>query len=119
MQLQDTILNRLGEKYPEATLKKLSKLTGIQITRVFRIMNGYEMKLSEYEAIDSLLRESESTKEHSEHLNLYLKYLNLTSPLERSILEYKYERKVEFSKFILPHGILNNNICTPRSEFNA
>lgn len=48
--LQTKILDKYRSIHPDHTLKEISQLTGIQITRVFRIFNGSEMKLSEYSA---------------------------------------------------------------------
>jgi len=48
--LQTSIIQNYRAIYPDHTLKEISNLTGIQLTRVFRILNGSEMKLSEYSA---------------------------------------------------------------------
>lgn len=56
MNYQESILKRYREAFPDKTLKSISKETGIQMTRVFRIFNGYEMKLKEYEAFEVALR---------------------------------------------------------------
>lgn len=53
--LQDKILNQYKHQHPNHTLKDISNLTGIQNTRVFRIFNGYEMKLSEFEIFQNIL----------------------------------------------------------------
>ena len=49
MQLQQTVIKKYIELFPDQTLRKISEQTGIQQTRVFRILNGQEMKLAEYE----------------------------------------------------------------------
>ena len=54
-QLQRNIINVYMEKMCNPTLKKISEDTDIQITRVFRILNGSEMKLSEFEKFSSLV----------------------------------------------------------------
>jgi hypothetical protein len=53
MKLQNNVLNCYKEKFPNHTLKMISQRTGIQLTRVFRLFNGHEMKLSEYEAFQT------------------------------------------------------------------
>lgn len=59
MKLQNNVLNCYKAKFPNHTLKKISQRTGIQLTRVFRLFNGHEMKLSEYEAFQmACFRES-------------------------------------------------------------
>lgn len=55
MDLQQSILAEFHIAYPQVTLKKASELLGIQITRVFRLLNGQEMKLKEYEKFKRLL----------------------------------------------------------------
>ena len=55
MNLQRKILSNYFETFGrEMTLRQISNHLGIQITRVFRILNGYEMKISEYEKFKSL-----------------------------------------------------------------
>ncbi len=54
MSVQSIVLRQLKETYPQAKLKEISEKTGIQITRVFRLLNGAEMKVSEWEKIKTL-----------------------------------------------------------------
>ena len=49
MQLQEKILNAYQKAYEGPSLNAISIDTGIQVTRVFRIMKGSTMKLNEYE----------------------------------------------------------------------
>ena len=58
MCLQDTTLKIYKEKFPNDKLREISEKTGIQITRVFRILNGSEMKLKEFEAFQNVLKEN-------------------------------------------------------------
>lgn len=48
--LQSAIIRQYKKTYPQDKLKHISAKTNIQITRVFRILNGSEMKISEYES---------------------------------------------------------------------
>lgn len=66
MDLQKSIIADFKQTYPEVTLKKASELLGIQITRVFRLLNGHEMKLKEYEKFQSLLGQTK----YQDQLNL-------------------------------------------------
>lgn len=50
--IQKNILNQYREIFPNDKLKDYSSKTGIQITRVHRIINGAEMKISELEAFE-------------------------------------------------------------------
>lgn len=54
MSIQKIVLKQFHEKYPHAKLREISDHTGIQITRVFRILNGAEMKVSELESFQNL-----------------------------------------------------------------
>ena len=47
--LQKIVINSYMEINRGSTLKEISSDTGIQLTRVFRLLNGSEMKISEYE----------------------------------------------------------------------
>ncbi len=49
MELQKRILEQYLNLNPSITLRKIAADTGIQMTRVFRILNGSDMKLAEYE----------------------------------------------------------------------
>jgi predicted transcriptional regulator len=60
MQLQNNTLKKFLTKYPKHSLADLSKLTGINKSRLFRIINGHEMKLREFESIQSHLKDDSS-----------------------------------------------------------
>ena len=49
MKLQKWIIDKYTDLYGLKTLKEISKDTGIQVTRVFRLMHGKEMKIGEFE----------------------------------------------------------------------
>lgn len=53
--LEKEIIRRYRQVFPHDTLKAISEKTGIQITRVFRIMNGKPMKVRELEVFESIL----------------------------------------------------------------
>jgi hypothetical protein len=57
MEVQKIILNQYMLLNQNPTLKNISKDTGIQITRVFRLFNGSTMKLSEYQIFQQRVRE--------------------------------------------------------------
>lgn len=52
MKLQESILSTFKRHYPALTLNEASKLLNINRTRLFRILNGQEMKISEYESFE-------------------------------------------------------------------
>ena len=49
MSLQTWVIDKYIRSTGFKTLKEISKDTGIQLTRVFRILHGKEMKLKEFE----------------------------------------------------------------------
>lgn len=53
--LEKEIIRRYRRVFPNDTLKVISEKTGIQITRVFRIMNGKPMKVAELEVFERIL----------------------------------------------------------------
>lgn len=55
---QQQLVQAYRRRYPKHTFKDISYLTGINKTRIFRIFNGQEMKLSEYNAIDELIKKN-------------------------------------------------------------
>lgn len=57
MELQKIVLEQYMVLNNNPTLQKISKDTGIQLTRVFRIFNGSHMKLSEYQMFQRKVKE--------------------------------------------------------------
>jgi len=57
MKLQKKVLDQYLELFGRPTLKEISNGTGIQLTRVFRLLNGRPMKLFEYEIFENLVNE--------------------------------------------------------------
>lgn len=53
--LQNSIIKNYKTYFPNDTLKDISNKTNIQLTRVFRIFNGSEMKLCEYEKLEIVI----------------------------------------------------------------
>jgi hypothetical protein len=53
MSLQNKTIQRYRLFFPQETLRQVSERTGIQITRVFRLFNGKNMKVGELEAFES------------------------------------------------------------------
>lgn len=57
MDIQKTILNQYMLLNQKPTFKQISRDTGIQVTRVFRLFNGSTMKLSEYQIFNRKVKE--------------------------------------------------------------
>ena len=53
MKLQKWVIEKYIDLTGLNTLNEISKDTGIQVTRVFRLIHGKEMKLKEYEIFQS------------------------------------------------------------------
>jgi transcriptional regulator of heat shock response len=53
--LQNQIFEQYYQVYPNHTLREISELTGIHPTRVFRLINGMEMRLSEWDKINQAI----------------------------------------------------------------
>ena len=53
MNLQKKTLARYRQFFPQDTLRETSARTGIQITRIFRLFNGKNMKVAELEAFEN------------------------------------------------------------------
>lgn len=60
MKLQYKILSTFKKNYPDLSYKQISKLTGIEKSRIFRIFNGSELKITELEIIDNFNQEANS-----------------------------------------------------------
>ena len=55
--LEKEIIRRYRQIFPKDTLKNISQKTGIQITRVFRIMNGKPMRVRELESFERVINQ--------------------------------------------------------------
>jgi hypothetical protein len=56
MQIEQThLIKTYKNLYPKTTLKETAHQTGLNITRIFRLFNGQEMKLSEYLAFQKVI----------------------------------------------------------------
>jgi len=58
---QNNILKDFKTKFPNHSLRKISSLTGINASRLFRVFNGHEMKVSELEKFQAVLIESKDS----------------------------------------------------------
>ena len=55
MKKQNDLIKCFRELYEEPSYTKMAKLLNVQKTRVFRVCNGHEMKLSEYLKMQELV----------------------------------------------------------------
>ena len=107
MSLQDKIIYQYRQLYPNDTLRDIAGRTNIQLTRVFRLLNGKLMKLEEYEAFSNVVtthsKKSINTEVYSKimneindlfsaneinEINEYLKRKIFLKKLNPSIIDY-------------------------------
>lgn len=55
MNLQTLTLTYVRQAYPGITLREIATQTGLELTRIFRIFKGHEMKLSEYQILNTFI----------------------------------------------------------------
>lgn len=63
MTLQKRTLRQYMELRQNPTLKAIADETGIELTRIFRIMNGTKMRLDEWEIFNSIIVASDNELE--------------------------------------------------------
>ncbi len=61
MREQRQIIEAFRNIYGAITYREISEILGIQTTRVFRVFNGHEMKLSEYIRMKSIVEKNSET----------------------------------------------------------
>ncbi|MBC7714433.1 MAG: hypothetical protein H7177_13895 [Rhizobacter sp.] len=110
MDLQQTILNQYMLLNGKPTLKKISADTGIQLTRVFRILNGATMKLSEYQIFNKKVKEKMGLTEGLEAIAFECS-LRL-SPEAIKDLELFLKRKIETWKLAQINKFPGTNTLT-------
>lgn len=100
MDYQQNILNQYRELYGPQTIREMAAQTGIQVTRVFRLFNGSEMKLREYEIFHRLILLK--GVEHGRILELAQEATEKLNGQTLRELEQLFERKLKLANFI--HG---------------
>ena len=99
MSLQKRTINTYRQLFPNETLREISLKTGIQITRVFRLMNGKTMKVSELEAFDLLINQKLASNPLSERLNSLMEEVKMSfGPEEFKKITTFIERKLHNGK---------------------
>ncbi|MBT3586351.1 MAG: hypothetical protein HN509_15700 [Halobacteriovoraceae bacterium] len=96
MSLQDQVLKKFESMGGKKTLKEMAGMTGLSLTRVFRLQNGSRMKLDEYEIIKKLIGE----RDCSTRLIKLIEEAQLSlSPETLEEFAKKLELKVRLSQF--------------------
>lgn len=95
---QERILKRFKTLFGDPTYKEMAEISDIQLTRIFRLNNGFEMKMSEYlkikKAIDDKI--AQTSKVHIV-FNECLENLSVNALLE---LEKICSRKLEMYQLV-------------------
>ncbi len=101
MSLQQRTIQRYRQLFPQDTLRETSSRTNIQITRVFRLLNGKTMKVGELEAFEDVINQklTEKTGPHNIHMILEDALFLLTSEELKQVAQY-IERKNQLRRFI-------------------
>ncbi|MCB9092578.1 MAG: hypothetical protein H6621_12965 [Halobacteriovoraceae bacterium] len=100
--LQQKILSRYQATFPNHTLRQVSDRTGINVSRVFRIFNGYEMKLVEYEKFEiAIIKKLTTQNKRSDFIQTTLECLSqlnekLINELQ-SEMKFRLEMRTSFS----------------------
>lgn len=102
MNLQNKTIERYRLFFPNQTLRQVSANTGIQITRVFRLMNGKTMKVKELEAFENAIHLKIAENPNFSRLNSCIEEAStlLTNEelgkmadfIERKVANKKYQR---------------------------
>jgi hypothetical protein len=100
MSLQNSTIQRYRLFYPQETLREISARTGIQITRVFRLVNGKPMRLKEFEAFEKAIQIKIAENPNQSRLNKNLEEASsILSHEELGRIADYIERKVNNRKF--------------------
>lgn len=100
MTLQKKTIHRYRQFFPQETLREISSRTGIQITRVFRLLNGKPMKVGELEAFEKVINDKIAENPSFSRLNYIMEEASslLTNDEISKIADY-LERRVSNKKY--------------------
>ncbi len=101
MGLQAKIIKQFNKHFNSPTLREISSLTGINTSRIFRILRGGEMKLKEFEIFCNCLSGKEEEK--SSNNKQYL--LNLINPKAVEEIESVIEGKIKLQRWLKIGGV--------------
>jgi hypothetical protein len=110
MSLQKKTLQRYRQLFPQDTLREVSTRTGIQITRVFRLFHGKNMKVGELEAFETVI--SNKIAENPSYSRLSIAVETASSLLtndELKKLADHVERRIAHKNFARGYVSVNNS----------
>ncbi len=100
------VLDELFSIIDKPTLKRVSQLTEIQMTRLFRILNGSPMKLEEYLIIKKIILSSKGESDIETILDTYV--INLSKSAVSDLKKFM-KRKIKLSILKSGHHDLRYN----------
>ncbi|HAZ11670.1 MAG: hypothetical protein A2X86_18270 [Bdellovibrionales bacterium GWA2_49_15] len=89
------IVNDFKDEYSGLSYREIAAMTGIQMTRVFRIFNQQEMRVSEYERFKQLLLQKKTGA--ARLLELLNQYAIFLSPSFTRRMERYLEREIKIA----------------------
>ena len=105
MSLQTNILKDYRSLFPQDTLREISNRTGIQLTRVFRLLNGSPMKLAEYESFYDIIDLENTKSEKTSALKLLRSHGHQLSGSEMTKICDFIQRKIQFNTLVTSQQI--------------
>ncbi len=87
--MQNTVIERFISIIGKKTFSEYADITGIERTRIFRLFNGAEMKISEYEKINNVVAQSRNSERVDE--DFIVKVNNVLN----SNLQRKWELEIQ------------------------
>ena len=99
MDSQKQVLQKLKQLTGPKTLDQFSQITGIERTRFFRLQQGYEMKLSEFEKILFVIKKYDEDWSPLGTSSHQFSEESLTGDLGRELWE-RMDRLVRYKKLL-------------------
>lgn len=93
---QTALIEAYFKKYPKDSLRKVSERTSIQKTRVYRIFNGHEMKVSEFQTIENLIIDN---KMESTFLTLTKKCIQQLQSSQIKEIQDLMKKQIKLAKY--------------------
>lgn len=110
MSLQSRILKEYRQQFPHHTLREISAVTNIQLTRVFRLMNGAAMKLEEFEQFTKAIGEKNHVRFIGGAFQLSAQAAQETlNQTELNKLSALIDRHIQWHKLIHGEGTKNTS----------
>ena len=98
MQVQDSLMKKYNSLLKKSTIREIALDSGIQQTRIFRLLNGSEMKLSEYLIIKE--RVVKLSLQNTDLVELAIEGDSLLSTYGVEEMSKKISRKLRIAKLV-------------------